>query len=40
MFLLVPPAVLIIIEDTSNFQDFLSLLKFIYTPSKRVSKVT
>ena len=40
VFLLVPPAVPVIIEDTSNFQDFLSFLKFIYTPIKRVSKVT
>ena len=40
VFLLVPPTVLVIIEDISNFQDFLSILKFIYTPSKRVSKVT
>ena len=40
VFLLVPPAVLVIIEDTSNFQDFLSFLKFIYAPFKRVSKVT
>ena len=40
VFLLVPPTVLVINEDSSNFQDFLSLLKFIYTISKRVSKVT
>ena len=40
VFLLVPPAALVIIDDTSNFQDFLSLLKLIYTPFKRVSKVT
>jgi len=40
VFLLVPPAVLVIIEDATNFQDFLSFLKFIYTPFKRVSKVT
>ena len=39
-FFLVPPAVLVIIDDTSNFQDFLSFLKLIYTPFKRVSKVT
>ena len=32
VFLLVPPTVLVIIEDASNFQDFLSFLKFIYTP--------
>ena len=40
VFLLVPPTVLVIIEDTSNFQVFLSLIKLIYTPLKRVSKVT
>jgi len=40
VFLLVPPTVLVINEDSSNFQDFLSLLKFIYTILKRVSKVT
>ena len=40
VFLLVPPAVLVIIEDATNFQDFLSFLKFIYTPFKTVSKVT
>ena len=39
-FLLVPPAVIVNIEDTSNFHEFLSILKFIYTPFKRVSKVT
>ena len=27
--LLVPPAVLVIFEDISNFQDFLSFIKFI-----------
>ena len=40
VFLLVPPTVLLFIEDTSNFQDFLIVLKLIYTPFKRVSKVT
>ena len=39
VFLLVPPAVLIIIQDISNFQDVLSFIKFIWTPFKRVSKV-
>ena len=39
MFLLVPPTALVYIEDTYNFQDFLSLLKLIYTAFKRVSKV-
>ena len=39
MFLLVPLAVLVIIEDTTNFQDFLISLKLIYTPFKRVFKV-
>ena len=29
MFLLVPPPVLVIIEDISNFQDFLGFIKFI-----------
>ena len=29
VFLLVPPVVLVIIEDISNFQDFLSFIKFI-----------
>ena len=40
VFLLVPPAVLVIIDDPSNFQDFISFLKYIYTPFKWVSKVT
>ena len=40
VFLPVPPAVLVTIEDTSNFQDFLSFIKFIYTALKCVSKVT
>ena len=39
-FLLVPPTIRVIIEGTSSFQDFLSLLKFIYTAFKGVSKVT
>ena len=39
VFLLIPPAVLVIIEDISNFQEFLSFIKFIKTPFKRVSKV-
>ena len=38
--LLVLPANLVNIDDTSNLQDFLSLLQYIYTPFKRVSKVT
>ena len=29
VFLLVPPAVLVFIEDISNFQDFLCFIKFI-----------
>ena len=40
MFLLVLPAVLVIIEDTSNFQDFIIFFKLIYTPFKRVSEET
>ena len=39
MFLLVLPAVLVISEDISNFQDFLCFIKFILTPLKRVSIV-
>ena len=39
-FLLVPPTVQVFIEDTSNVQNFLILSKCIYTPLKRVSKVT
>ena len=38
MFLLVPPAVLVITDDQSNFPDFLEFLRCIYTPW--VSKVT
>ena len=34
MFLLVSPAVLVFIGNSSNFQDFLSFLMCIYTPSK------
>ena len=34
-----PPAVLVIMDDLSNFQVFLSFLKCIYTPFKKVSKV-
>ena len=40
MFLLVWPAVLVIIYDQSNLQDFPSYLKGICTHFKRVSKVT
>ena len=40
VFLLVPLAVLVIIDDPSNFQDYLSFLKWIYTTVKLVSKVT
>ena len=40
VFLLLPPAVLVIMDDPSNFQGFLSFLKCIYTPFKKVSKVT
>ena len=39
VFLIVPTAVLVIIEEIFNFQDFLSFIKFISTPFKRVSKV-
>ena len=39
MFLLVPPAVLVIIDNQSNFQDPLSFLKCIHTHFKRVYKV-
>ena len=35
---LVPPEVLVNIYKPSSFQDFLSLLKFIYRPFKIVSK--
>ena len=38
MFLLVPPAVLIITDDLSHFTDFFEFLRRIYTPW--VSKVT
>ena len=40
VLLSVQPAALVIMEDPSNFQEFLSFLKFIYTLFKRVSKVT
>ena len=40
LFLLVPPAVLVIMDDPSNFQDFLSFSMCIYTLFKRVSKVS
>ena len=40
VFLLVQLEVLVIIEDPSNLQDFLSFLKFTYTPFKRGSNVT
>ena len=40
LFLLVLPAVLVIMDDPSNFQDFLSFLKCIYIVFKRVSKVS
>ena len=36
-FLLVPPAVLVIMDKQSNFHDFLSFIKCIYTLFKRVS---
>ena len=39
VFWLVPPAVLVISEDISNFQDFLCFIKFIQTDFKRVSIV-
>ena len=40
VFLLVPPAVLVIIDDPSNFQYFLGFLKSIYNPFQKVTKVT
>ena len=40
VFLLVPPVVLVIMDNLFNFQDFLSFLKCIYTPLKKVTKVT
>ena len=40
VFFLVPPAVLVMIDDPSNFQDFISFLKCIYTTFKWVYKVT
>ena len=36
----VPPEVLVIINEPSSFQDFLSLLKCIYNPLKILSKIT
>ena len=38
VFLLVPPAVLVIVEDTYDFQDFIIFLKLIYTLFKMVSE--
>ena len=40
VFLLVPPAILVIIDNPSNFQDFINFVKGMYTPFKGVYKVT
>ena len=40
MFLHVPPAVLLLIYDSSNNQDFLSFFRWIYTLFQWVSKLT
>ena len=37
--ILVPPAVLVIIDNPYNIQNFLRFLKCIYNPFKMVSKV-
>ena len=36
VFFLVPPAVLVIMENQSYYQDFLIFFKYIYTPFKMV----
>ena len=38
VFLLVPPEVLVIMDNPSSFQDFLSFWNYIYTPIKKYLK--